>query len=934
MRFVILLFLFAGLCSLSASAQNSYAVKGVITDSVEHVKLSNASVAVLNAKDSTLVKFTRAAEDGSFSITGLNKGKLILLISYPDYADYVEHFSLDSIHQNHNFAGLNLKLKSRLLKEVIIKGTAAQIKIKGDTTEFNAAAFVNQPNAKVEDLLKQLPGIQVDKDGKITAQGETVNKVLVDGEEFFGDDPTLVTKNIRADMVDKVQLYDKKSDQATFTGIDDGQKTKTLNIKLKEDKKNGYFGKVDAGYGTDNYYQGQLLFNKFKGKQKFSAYGTFSNDGKTGLGWQDSQKYGASGDNVQISDDGGGISIFLGGGDDDLDSWNGNYNGRGIPKALSGGVHYDTKFNNDKSSLNANYKIGSLTVDGTGNVMSQNNLGDGSVISGNSNQGYHNYMFRQKLDFTYSTKLDTTSDLKLHVDGLTKNTQTKSNYAQTQYKNDTLLNKSDRNTTNNTDARAFNASAFYTKKFKKKGRTLSWNISEAYQESDAKGYLKSDIYYYDKFGVQDSSQVVDQYKTNRVVSSVLNSNITYTEPFSTSFSLMINYGLGLNNSSADRKSFNQSAPGIYNVLDSTFSNDYRLNQLSNQGGAIFNYKKGKIVLNFGTKITDVNYTQENLYTGNEFKRNFINWSPQARLQYNITKQKGFSLNYNGVTTQPTVDQIQPVLVNNDPLNIVVGNQRLTPKFTNNFYLNYHSYKVLTDQYLGVYGNFSFTSNPIVNNTLIDTSSGKTITQYTNINKTPYNYYGGLYFGRKLPGTQMNIGLDANINGSKNYNLSNNDMNIITSNTYSASLRLSRYVEKKYDVNLSFGPSLTYGGSSLQRDMNNNGHGWQGNGGFEVYLPWKFQISSDANYQYTSKTQTFDQDFSRVLWNAAITKSFAKSENFKIRIACNDILNQNAGFERSSSGTLITQNYYTTIKRYFMLSVVWDFNKMGGGVPKK
>ena len=179
----------------------------------------------------------RAAEDGSFSIKGLNPGKFILLMSYPGYADYVEHFTLDSLHQLHNFGNVSMQLKERLLKEVIIKGTAAAIKIKGDTTEFNAAAYTIQPNAKVEDLLKQLPGIQVDKDGKITAQGQRVNKVLVDGEEFFGDDPTLVTKNIRADMVDKVQLYDKKSDQAAFTGIDDGQKTKTINIKLKDDKK-------------------------------------------------------------------------------------------------------------------------------------------------------------------------------------------------------------------------------------------------------------------------------------------------------------------------------------------------------------------------------------------------------------------------------------------------------------------------------------------------------------------------------------------------------------------------------------------------------------------------------------------------------------------------------------------------------------------------
>ena len=252
-----------------AFAQNNYAVKGVIADSVEHVKLQNSSIAVLQAKDSLLVKYTRAGEDGAFSFNGLAKGKYILLVSYPDYADYTQSFTLDSTKQLRNFGNINITPKSRLLKEVIIKGTAAQMKIKGDTTEFNAKAFVTQPNARVEDLLKQLPGITVDQNGNITAQGEAVKKVLVDGEEFFGDDPTLVTKNIRADMVDKVQVYDKKSDQATFTGIDDGKKEKTINIKLREDKKKGMFGKVEAGDGPQGIYQGELLFNAFKAKQKY-----------------------------------------------------------------------------------------------------------------------------------------------------------------------------------------------------------------------------------------------------------------------------------------------------------------------------------------------------------------------------------------------------------------------------------------------------------------------------------------------------------------------------------------------------------------------------------------------------------------------------------------------------------------------------------------
>ncbi|GAC1307162.1 MAG: hypothetical protein NVSMB24_18490 [Mucilaginibacter sp.] len=330
------------------------------------------------------------------------------------------------------------------MQDVIVKGSRVPIKIKGDTTEFDARAYKVQPNASVEDLLKQLPGIQVDKDGKITAQGQTVSKVLVDGEEFFGDDPTLVTKNLRADMVDKLQLYDKKSDQATFTGIDDGQKTKTINVKLKEDKKNGYFGKADLGYGTDGYYQSQLLFNRFKAKQKFSVVSTTSNDGKTGLGWQDNQKYGSS-DNVQVTDDGG---LYITSRGDELDSWNGSYNGKGIPKAMNNGVHFDTKWNNDKESLNTNYKMVTLTVDGKNNILSQNSLPSGGTINSTSNENYHNYIFRNKLDGTYQVKIDTTSNLKIMADASIKHSQSNSDYLTSSLLNtDTLLNTSKRNIT-------------------------------------------------------------------------------------------------------------------------------------------------------------------------------------------------------------------------------------------------------------------------------------------------------------------------------------------------------------------------------------------------------------------------------------------------------------------------------------------------------
>jgi len=307
MKITILLILAFVLCTSSLLAQNIHSIKGAVIDTDLRIKLNNTAINVLNAKDSILQKFTRATDNGSFSISGLPAGKFTLLVIYPDYADYVETFTLDAERPTHDFGNIKLRRKETILKEVLIKGEVRAIKIKGDTTEFNAKAYVIQPNDKVEDLIKQLPGMQVDKDGKITANGEAVTKVLLDGEEFFGDDPTLVTKNIRADMVDKLQLYDKKSDQATFTGIDDGVKTKTINVILKEDKKKGEFGKATAGVGNQQYYEAQALYNKFTAKSKYAVYGTAANDGKAGLGYADQDKIGASSTTIVAVD--GGIAI-------------------------------------------------------------------------------------------------------------------------------------------------------------------------------------------------------------------------------------------------------------------------------------------------------------------------------------------------------------------------------------------------------------------------------------------------------------------------------------------------------------------------------------------------------------------------------------------------------------------------------------------------
>lgn len=930
-----LICLLLAILSLTGRAQD-YSIKGSVSDTTLKVPLTNTSVSVLNAKDSTLVKFTRATATGEFALKALKAGDFILLVTYPDYADYVEKFSLTVEKPAHDFGTLNLLLKERLLKEVMITGNIAAMKINGDTTEFNPKAFVTQPNAKVEDLLRQLPGIQVDKDGKITAQGQTVSKVLVDGEEFFGDDPTLVTKNLRADMVDKVQLFDKKSDQAAFTGVDDGVRNKTLNIKLKEESKRGYFGKADAGSGggTDDYYQGQLMFNLFKGKKKFAAYGTTANTGQLGLSWEDTEKYSSSGSGMEMID--GGLMI---GGDWD-DMGRGNFYGEGVPRSRNAGVHYDTKWKNDKHFLNLNYKVNALEVDVIKNNITQNNLQSGTINS-NSDQTSLNKTFRQKLDVLYQVTLDTATNLKIIAGGTLKNSDNRSvNVLLSRRQTGSRANSSNRTNTNEGDQEQFNFSALLTRRLKKPGRTVSLNVSEVVNNQQTEGFLNSSNVFYDEQGIQTGTQDINQYKTTDMSGSVLNTMVTYTEPLSKTLSLVFNYGLALNNSTADRRSFNQSAPGTYDILDPVFSNDYELDQLSNQGGAVFSYRKNKTIVQLGSKATHVKFDQTDLLTDQRYERSFVNWLPQASYQYRFSARKALQIRYNGYTSQPSIAQIQPVRVNDDPLNVVLGNADLDPSFRNSFNLNYNSYKVISDRSIYLNGSYSFTNNAIASSRTTDRSGRSTIQSVNLKGKSPVNYYLTSSFSRKLKALgDINLELWGSLNGNTSYGYiteglaTSPALNKSDQIDYFVRAGIGKYREKKFSIYATAGPGYNVNRSSLQAERNANGRTWSGYSWMNFFLPRKVELAMNVEYTYRSSTAAFANDFEQLYVVASISKKFLKTDALKLSMSGNDLFNQRAGFNRVATGNLISQDSYNNIRRYFLFSLSYDFSKMGGAPAK-
>jgi hypothetical protein len=900
MRYLIAVVAIYGCCIFTTLAQSNYAIKGSITDTASKTKIDGATITVLSAKDSILQKFTYTNK-GAFSINNLKPGKFLLLVTYADYADYTTTFTLDAAHPVNDLKDISLIPKSQLLNEVIIKGRVVGMKLNGDTTEFNPKAYATQKNAKVEDLLKLLPGMRINQDGTIVFQGEVVNKVLVDGEEFFGDDPSLVTKNIRVDMVKTLQVYNQKSDLAKLTGIDDGVKIKTINVQLLEDKKRGVFGKAEAGKSNDKYYGVQAMANKFSPKEKLSVYGNTGNTGNVGLSDGDNGRYG-------------GRFNFYG------------YNGVGIPLAHDGGAHYDTKWNKDKSSINLTYKLGSLIIDQVGNTITQNNL-PGNFNRSNQDRTSHSYALRQAADAYFLQQLDSTSTLSAQVNASTRHATSVTSATTTTVRgNGVILNDNTNNSTNGGDFNMLSSYVRYAKKLKKAGRNFSMYSNNFFSKFTNNSYLLSTSNYYDALGVPGTPQVVDQYKPNNSNSNSLSLGATYTEPLSKAVSLSAGYGISQSTNNSDQQSFNKSAAGKYDVPDPLYSNNYSVVNAANTYNASVSYHVGKLSGNAGGSLVNTTLKQTDNVFDTVLTRNFVNWNASAYAFYQATKAATFTFNYYGNTTQPYISQIQPLRQNSDPLNITIGNAALKPEFSNSLSFRYRVYQATEDRGINFNLNYGNTINAIVSNRMTDSAGVNTYQSSNLIGRQPMRWSVYLEFYGHVPKVDFIIFPNISMSGNTYYNYINNQLNKTVSTSYKPAFDL-RKNKTNYSYGGGFSVTFTKNVTSLQQ-VNNNTRTY--NADFNLYtkLPFNFYIGTDGNYEFTGKNQVFKQDFSKFILKAYFGKKFLKEETLKISITGNDLLDQNTGYSRTGNTDAFTEQRNNVIRRYFMFSVSWDFSKFG------
>ncbi len=876
-------------------------ISGTVIDTTSKVPLRYSTAMAIRIKDSVLLKYARTDENGRFDlITFIDTVQVI--ISNPRFGDQYYYVFGSASNNIFDFGKIVLPPKMQQLNEVVIYAYKDPVYYKGDTLIYTADSFKVKPNATVEDLLKKLPGIKVDAKGKITSQGKEISQVLVDGDEFFGTDPTVATKNLAAKGVESVQVYEKKDENAT-----EGNETvQVMNLKLKDEAKKGYFGKASAASDFQNFHEGELLANKFNKQQKISVFALGSNTPRSSLGWQDMYKYGLDNEMNSFSNDDGNTY------------WYSNNNGNnGIPRTLKSGIYYTDKLNKN-TKINFNYTYGENTLKTKSTTRSQYFLSDTSYVTDNlaeNKQSSSSHAF----NFGIVQTIDSLTELEIRPK-LVLNTNKTENFTVNDFltSNDTLTRKTEilnQNKANGYDANVFSK---LTHRFKKKDRLLQINYSYNNKNDIADGFLKSNNIYYSSSLIPNDT--INQKKENTSKKEVHNTRITYTEPLTKKIKIEFEYILNYNLNSQNKKTSNYFN-GEYSVNDSLFSNNFGNLQFFNRAGFKFLYESKKTRFAIGARAQQNELNNHNLINNTKVKFTGTAILPYLTYQYRFSDNTRYNFAYYTSTNQPSVNQLQPVPDNTNPNRIVVGNPNLKPTYNNRFEMWFNSWKPITGRSIWASANFNINNNSFANSTTFD-SIGRTVSKTVNVND---NYSGNAYIGIDLPFFSKLLQLEPNINGS--YNRYSNIVNSKTNITETKSLtsELSIVVEAdtiEFEIRGNY--SLNYTQSSLSQASNKPYSSQQYYAGIRFKLPFKFLLESEVEYNLNSQ-RTNGYNINYVLWNGALRKTFFKNENFVVAFEANDILNQNISTNRDIQDNVITDTKTNIISRYLLLRLIYKFN---------
>lgn len=965
--FYLLLFLLIPLVSL---AQTPGTIRGSVVDSTTRKPLLEASVSLLSGRDSSLVTFGITDGDGRFTFTGVKEGSYRVLVSYVGYRSQARRVSVSTDKSSADMGPFELIGQANALTEVTVQGEKAPVAVKGDTLEFNAGSFKTQPNAIVEDLLKKLPGVEVATDGTVKAQGQQVSKVLIDGKPFFGNDAKMATRNLPADIIDKVQVFDQASEQSQFSGVDDGDREKTINITTKRDKRKGTFGQQSAGIGprpgSDPRYSVRATLNRFNDGQQLSVMGMANNINQQGFTGQDlglGSNFGGAGQGQGGGAGGGGNVIRAGGGGGGAGSGSGQVGNNAITQSWAAGLNYRDGWGK-KIDV-----VGSYNASNTNTLTSQTSRRDnilptttaGSTTrtdsafvtnrANNSDNTNTNHRANLRLDY----RLDSMTTIRLipSVSWLNSSYQNNSQSATFGASGDTT-NTSRTNYNSTGSGFTGNNTALIMRKFRKRGRTISLNWNTAISDQDNVGFNMS-VNRFNRPNTPTSSTAVstsavstsvnsgtangglfattiDQLSQQQTRSMTNSINLSYTEPLSMRQTLEFHYFLSNNRNTSNRTVFDRNTETQqYDRLNQTLTNNFDNTFMTNRGGLTWQTNRLKYTYAIGLDAQQATLRSDNLSrpTDVPVSRSFNNLLPNALFTYNFAKNQRLRFNYRTRVNAPSVNQLQPVPNNVNPLNIQLGNPDLQPEYSHNLNLNYNRFNPATFRSMFMFINASRTDNKIVNSTTFSNAGAQT-TRPVNTDGY-YTVSGNLSLGRPLrfDEQRVNLNLGTNLTYNTGTSFVNEQSNRSQNWLLNQSLGFNTNINDKLDVTLRGDITLQSAKYSLQPQQNTTFLNQTASLDLFYQLPFRFTFTSNVLFShYGGSSSSFSQSFT--LWNAALSRQLFKQKQGELRLSVFDLLNQNRSVVRNVTDTYVEEVQSQVLTQYFMVSFVYNLRRFVAG----
>ncbi len=889
-----------------SQGQEKLKINGWVQDTSLRIPLRGATVLAVRMKDSVLVRYTRTDSAGKFIIEGMPLDTYQIEIIHPRFASRI--FILIGSAQSYDFelGKITLPPVSMQLKEVTIYAFKSPVYFRGDTLVYTADSFKVKPNATVEDLLKRLPGIKVDASGNITSQGTAITQILVDGDEFFGSDPTVATRNLNATSVASVQVYDKKSDNPGGGNTGDDM-VKVMNIQLKEDAKNGYFGKAEASGGAPDlsgqktFYETDLLANKFDNKRKVSVFGLAGNTPQISLGRTDLYQYGLSNDmNLSPSS-----NIVSGGGS------------QGIPQTLKAGTYFSDKLSN-KTKILFNYTINKSQLLTTSTSRQQYFLADTNYTTTNSSynlQQGQNHVF----NLEWQQKIDSLTTLEVTprvIVGSSSGGHLETNQFIAENQAVTRQNSIQ----NNGKGLSLEGSLQTTlkKKYRKADRYLFIDNVADLSNASGTGYLQN-------INQQFVNSVpplanINQQKVNLTQNFSNNLSISYTDPLSKKFKLEFMGDLIISKGTQQKNTFDY-VNGGYLFKDSLYSNDFTFTRVTSRGGLKLIYDVKKQRVSIGARARNVVMDNLNQVTQQSLQQNVTNILPFLSWRYKLGENKDFRFDYFTGSGLPSINQLQPVPNNANPNYITLGNPALLPSYQHQFQTRYNSFRPITGNNIWAGLSGGLTNNDFSSSVTYD-KIGRTITQAVNVNGN-YNADASAGYNLSLLSKKLILNPNLNMDYYNTINYINGIKNTTTNASGTGELQITVQTNS-LTVNVSGSYSYTDPRSTLN-NQSNKPYGTENyNADFYWQMPRRIILSMDGNYTINTQ-RTVGYNISYFIWNASIGRSFLKNENLILSLVGNDLLNQNISAGRTVQNNVITDSKTAIIKRYIMLSLLWKFN---------